>query len=111
MSNKNSQIIIDVNTDENHVPLKINWTATDSGVENQRSKAMILSMWDETQNSALRIDLWDKDMKVDEMKLFVHQTLVTMADSFERATGEKQMTLAMKDFCDYFAEKMKLYES
>ena len=111
MSSKNSQIIIDVNTDENHVPQQIKWTATDSGVENQKSKAMILSMWDESQNSAMRIDLWDKDMKVDEMKLFVHQTLVTLADSFERATGEQQMTLAMKDFCEYFAEKMKLYES
>jgi gliding motility-associated protein GldC len=71
---------------------------------------MILSVWDGKKNSSMRIDLWTKEMKVDEMKMLVHQTIVTMADTFERATGEKEMTLAMKDFGEYFAEKMGLLE-
>ena len=52
----------------------------------------------------------DKEMKVDEMKQFVHQTMVTLADSFERSTGEDKMAMAMRDFCDYFAEKMNLFQ-
>jgi hypothetical protein len=47
-------------------------------------------------------------MRVDEMKQFIHQTLVTLTDTFERATSEDQMALAMRDFCDFFAEKMNL---
>ena len=56
----------------------------------------------------LKIDLWTKDMPVDEMKLFFHQTLVTMSDTFMRATQDEKMTATMKDFCDYFADKLEL---
>ena len=54
------------------------------------------------------MDLWTKDMPVDEMKQFFHQTLVSMAASFERATDDQKMTATMRDFCDYFAEKLEL---
>jgi gliding motility-associated protein GldC len=50
-------------------------------------------------------------MPVDEMKLFFHQTLVTMSDTFMRATQDEKMTATMKDFCDYFAEKLELKKS
>ena len=108
---KDATINILVKKDENHVPDAMSWTASDSNINEKEAKAMMLSMWDEKQKTALRMDLWTKEMKTDEMKLFVHQTIVTMADSFEKATGEQQMAMAMRDFCDYFAEKMKLYQS
>ena len=101
-----SLIKIEVESDENSVPETIVWSATD-GPQSKKAKAVILSVWDEN-DGALRIDLWNKDMQVDEMKYFVHQTIHTMADSFERATGEKRMADTMRDFCDYFAEKMEL---
>jgi gliding motility-associated protein GldC len=47
-------------------------------------------------------------MPVDQMKLFFHQTLVSMADSYQKATQDEKMTLTMRDFCDYFAEKLDL---
>jgi gliding motility-associated protein GldC len=47
-------------------------------------------------------------MQVDEMKQFVHQTILTLADSFERATNEKAMADTMRDFCAYYAEKMNI---
>ena len=34
-----------------------------------------------------------------------------MSETFERATGDKKMTDTMKDFCDYFAEKLELKKS
>lgn len=106
---KQQSIHIDVEVDENNIPEKIQWL-TDNGKDSE-AKALILSVWDGQQNSALRIDLWTKDMQVDEMKMMFHQTIVTMADSFERATGEKEMSLSMKDFAEYFAEKMGLISS
>ena len=110
MSKGTSTIKIDVTTDENNVPENSHWSASDAGIKAQDAKAMILSMWDDKEQTALRIDLWDKEMKVDGMKQFVHQTMVTLADSFERSTGEDKMAMAMRDFCDYFAEKMNLFQ-
>lgn len=106
-----SEIKIVVELDENRVPEKLNWTAPDGGVENAASKAMMLSVWDSKAQESMRIDLWTKDMPVDEMKTFFHQTLVSMSETFERATGDKKMSDTMKDFCDYFAEKLELKKS
>ena len=105
---KTSKITIDVTTNENNVPESINWSAEDGGVENLAAKAIILSLWDKKDQNAMRIDLWDKEMTVEEMKQFFHQTLVAMSDTFNRATDDEKMTATMKDFCDYFAEKMEL---
>lgn len=103
---KTSKITIEVTTNENNIPEAINWTAEDGGVDNLAAKAMILSLWDKNDANAMRIDLWEKEMTVDEMKKFFHQTLLTMADSFERATGEKNITEDLKDYCHHFADKM-----
>jgi gliding motility-associated protein GldC len=104
--NKTSKITIEVTTNENNVPEAINWSAEDGGVDNLAAKAMILSLWDKKDANAMRIDLWEKEMTIDEMKQFFHQTLLTMADSFERATGEKNITEDLRDYCLHFSDKM-----
>lgn len=103
-----SKIELQVELDENKIPESLRWTAEDGGVKNEEAKAVFLSVWDSKAQASLRIDLWTKDMPVDEMKLFFHQTLVTMSDTFMRATQDEKMTATMKDFCDYFAEKLSL---
>ena len=109
MSNsKTSEIKIIVQLDENRIPEKLAWTAQDGGVDQEEAKAIMLSVWDSKNQETLSIDLWTKDMPVDEMKLFFHQTLLAMSDTFQRATQDEKMADTMKDFCDYFAEKMEL---
>jgi len=103
-----SEIKFLIELDENRVPEKLNWTAQDGGVNQEEAKAIMLSIWDSNVKETLRIDLWTKDMPVDEMKLFFHQTLVAMSDTFQRATADEKMSDTMKDFCDYFAEKLQL---
>ena len=103
-----SEIKFLVELDENRVPEKLTWSAQDGGVEQEDAKAMMLFIWDSKVQETLRIDLWTKDMPVDEMKLFFHQTLVAMSDTFQRATQDEKMANTMKDFCDYFAEKLEL---
>lgn len=103
-----SEIKFLVELDENRVPEKLTWTAQDGGVDAEEAKAIMLSIWDGKAKETLRIDLWTKEMPVDEMKLFFHQTLVAMSETFQRATGDEKMTATMKDFCDYFAEKLEL---
>ncbi len=106
--NRQSPITINVSLDENKIPDNITWSAPDGGVENQDAKAMLLTLWDGKNKESLRMDLWVKDMPLDEMKLFFHQSLISMASTFHRATQDDKMTATMNDFCDYFAEKMDL---
>lgn len=109
MSNKNtSEIKFLIELDINRVPEKLMWSAKDGGVELEEAKAIMLSVWDSKAKESMRIDLWTKDMPVDEMKIFFHQTLVAMSETFKRATDDEKMADTMKDFCDYFAEKLDL---
>jgi gliding motility-associated protein GldC len=102
---KTSDITLRVTLDDNRVPERIDWTAEDGGTQSA-SKAVLLSIWDEQERNTLRIDLWTKEMTVEEMKAFFHQNILTMADTFERATGEGRMAAQMRDFAAYFAEHM-----
>lgn len=105
---KQSNITLNVELDENSVPEKIKWTAEDGGVNNSDAKAFMLSIWDEKEKNTMKVDLWTKEMQVEEMKQFFHQTLLTMADSFERATGEKNICEDLRDYCYHFADKMNI---
>ena len=103
-----STITIDVDMDESRVPDSITWSATESTAENkQKAKAMMLSFWDSADKAALRIDLWTKDMMVDEMADFFYQTLMTMADSYGRATKYADQVAEMKTFAKEFYKKFQ----
>lgn len=106
--NHTSTITLNVELDDNRVPEKLRWTAEDGGISNEEAKAIMLAVWDAKTKETLRIDLWTKDMPVDEMKQFFHQTLVEMSKTFHRATQDEKMSATMLDFCDYFAEKLEL---
>jgi len=104
----NSTITIDIEMDENRIPGSINWNASDTTAQKlQTAKAMMLSFWDGTEKTALRIDLWTKDMMVDEMADFFYQTVMTMADSYGRATSDNEMVDEMKKFARQFYSKFK----
>jgi gliding motility-associated protein GldC len=104
---KKSEIKFTVSLDENNLPEKIEWSATD-GNEQSLSKSVMIALWDAKENNTLRIDLWTKDMLVDEMKQFYHQALLSMADTFERATGEIEAAKEMRGFAQHFGQKMEL---
>ena len=94
--------------DEDRVPESISWNASDTSAERaQKAKAMMLSFWDGSEKSALRIDLWTKDMMVDEMADFFYQTMMTMADSYGRATKQDETVDEMKKFAKNFYSKIK----
>ena len=101
-----SEIKINVGLDENRVPEQMFWSADDGNVNNKETKAVLLSVWDSVEKETFRVNLWTKDMPINEMKQFFHQTLVSMADTYETATGDDKMTATMRDFCDYFVENM-----
>ena len=103
-----STITIDVALDNDKVPETIQWTATDSNADLiQKAKAMMLAFWDGEDKSAMRIDIWTKDMMVDEMADFYFQTMMAMADTFDRATHQHELVNEMKTFAKDFNKKFK----
>ena len=92
-----STIKIDVHLDNEKVPELISWAAADSAANmKQQAKAMMLAFWDGAEKSALRIDLWTKEMMVDEM-----------ADFFNRATHQQVLVDELKTFAHQFYHKSK----
>lgn len=104
---KHTEIKFDIGLDENHIPIDMKWTASD-GEGSGSCKALMVAIWDEKEDNTMRIDLWDREMNVYDMKKFFHQTLLTMADTFQRATNEEKISKEMKDFATYFAKEMEL---
>ncbi|MFL5786577.1 MAG: gliding motility protein GldC [Flavisolibacter sp.] len=103
-----SSIVIDVELDAAKIPQNIEWKATDNNSDQaQPAKAVLLSLWDSAEKSALRIDLWTQKMMVDEMADFYYQTYMTMADTYERATRQTELVQDMKNFAKEFYEKFK----
>lgn len=104
---KTSEIKFSVTLDDQKMPIKIDWSASEE-VEQSATKAVMISLWDPKEQNTLRIDLWTRDMMVDEMKQFYHQNLLSMADTLERATGEVEAAKAMRFFAQQFGEKMNI---
>ncbi|MHA6696265.1 gliding motility protein GldC [Chryseobacterium sp. A301] len=102
---KKTQITLDVELDENNVPESILWNAQDGGVEKQPTKATMISVWDDRTMEALRIDLWTKDMPLDQMKMFIHQVLISLASTYSRASGEEDVAAWMEEMAEEFANK------
>lgn len=103
-----STITIDVQLNENRVPENITWKASDTTIENaQNAKAMMLAFWDGAEKTALRIDLWTKEMMVDEMADFFYQSMMTMAETYGKATQHIEMVDEMKKFAMDFYQKFR----
>ncbi|MEO6831517.1 MAG: gliding motility protein GldC [Chitinophagaceae bacterium] len=101
-----SEINFKVTLDEEKMPQTILWHAPDGGVDTlQEAKGLLLGIWDGTEKSALRIDLWTKSMMVDEMADFFYQSLMGMADTYNRATNQIELCNELKSFAGSFYKK------
>lgn len=101
---KTTSIEFRVKMDENMVPEKIDWVA--DGKHESTCKAIMTSVWDEKESNTLRIDLWTKDMMVEEMRHFAVQTIITMADTFERATNDAKGAEDLREFGKSFGKQL-----
>ena len=88
---KETEITIKVKLDQNNIPEEIMWSAPDGGMKDQLSKAIFLSFWDSRQKETLKMDLWTKEMPIDEMKTFMLQTLQSMNQTISKAIGNEDL--------------------
>lgn len=102
---KNSTIKFDITLDQNKHPEKIEWMASDSGMEGAKgAKAILLSVWDEKEPGTLRIDLWTKEMMVEEMQHFYYEMFMSMADTYQNATNDAKNATEIRAFAKKFGQ-------
>lgn len=104
-----SEITFSVGLNDSNIPVLLQWDADDHPVKGKKTcKSVLIALWDGDTKNTLRIDLWTKDMEVNEMNHFFFQTLITMSDTFERATGNAELSQKMRMFAQQFAQELKL---
>lgn len=107
---KKSTIAFEVELDEQNIPEKITWSASDSAGESKATNAVSVSLWDEKQLNAMRIDLWTKDMTIDDMKRFYINSLAGMAQMIMNSTSDEFMAAQTNELCEKLVEYLKREE-
>ena len=105
---RNSEIRLLITLDDQQVPERIRWEADDSPAEGlQEAKAISLAIWDGIEQGSLKIDLWNKDFEVREMKRFAIETMAGIADSIRRATSDEIMAMDISNLCDSLSKRLE----
>ena len=107
MAKNKSEIKFTVELDENKIPEKLSWDAQEGGVTNESTKAFLISVWDSKKKETLKMDLWTKDMRIDEMDKFLVDTLGGLAQSMLTATGDSYISKSINDLCENLINHMK----
>lgn len=102
---KTSEINFKVTVDDNYLPVNIQWEAKDAG-EKSESKSVMIALWDAQENNTMRIDLWTKEMSVDEMKKFYIQNIMTLTDTYSRATSDDKTANEVKTLFAEIGKKL-----
>lgn len=105
---RDTEINFKVHLDEFNLPENISWSAKDGKeTEPKECQSIAIAIWDKEEKNTLRIDLWTKDMPIDEMHTHYLQNLMTLTDSYFKATNNPDIKEDMMEFCKAQAEKIK----
>ena len=105
------KLTFDLELDENNIPKKIIMNSSDSQDKDVVLKSLIITAWDEKTKETLMVPLWTKDMMVNEMFIMYHQTLMSMANTLSKSTGQDKLAGALRDYCEFFAQETKIIQS
>ena len=105
---KKEQLTVDVTMDENLIPESIQWKSSQENYKLEKASAALIYFWNAEKNETFNLDLWTKKMSIEEMNKMVFQTLMTLANTYERATSEDQLANAMRDFSQFFGERTEI---
>lgn len=109
---RETELKFKIRLDDNNLPEKITWTATDGPQgDGDECKSVMVGLWDGHEKNTLRFDIWTKDMQIDEMHTHFFQQLLSLGDTYFRATGNPYIQEDIKKFCMDFADKTREWES
>ena len=106
---RTAEIKLTVDLDGDDMPTRIEWQAS----EGQKNgpvlcQSMMLSVWDNENKTTAAIDLWIKDITIDDMNLYFYQVIHKMADTYLRATKNADIARSIHDFGYEFGESLGL---
>lgn len=105
---KEAEINFVVKLDEDNSPAEIYWGATEADFEGLKPcESLLISMWDKVEKNTMSIDLWTKGMEVGEMSAHYYFTLMKMADTYQRATNNSELSEMIRNFAKEFAMKVE----
>ncbi len=107
-TSKKEKFSVDVIMDENLIPEELEWHSSQGKGQSEKASAALIYLWNAQKNETFSLDLWTKKMSVEEMNKMMFQTLMTLANSYEKATSEDQLANAMRDFAEFFGEKTEI---
>jgi len=97
---KKSEIKFTITLDDEKIPDQIHWEATDNPNEGiEEAKSISISVWDHFHKGTMKIDLWTKDMPMDEMKRFIIESIGGLGETLLSATGDTKMSGAIDVLC------------
>ena len=104
---RKSDIKFSIELDDKKIPKKIEWEATDAGFEGRKPcTSIMVSLWDKEEKSTLGIDLWTKEMLVEDMNVHFYQILQKMADTYLKATNNNEVAQMISEFSSEFADRL-----
>jgi gliding motility-associated protein GldC len=104
---KKSFISFEIDLDESNLPDKITWKASDTQNTEKTTKAIAVSLWDPEQNNTMKIDLWTKDMRIDDMDKFLVDTIGGLSQAALTATGDTYISDSINELCNKLVEHIK----
>ena len=109
---RKTQINFTIDLDKNNIPDRILWDASDKpDAAPSETKSISISLWDQNQKNTLRIDLWTKDMPVEEMKQFYIDCLGGLGQSILTSTGDEFMANETNALCERLVAHLKQQNS
>ena len=107
-TSKKEKFSVEVVMDENLIPEELEWHSSEGNGQSDKASAALIYLWNAQKNETFSLDLWTKKMSVEEMNKMMFQTIMTLANSYEKATSEDQLANAMRDFAEFFGEKTEI---
>lgn len=93
-----SRINFEIDLDESRIPEKIFWDATENPNEGiNETKAISISVWDHYHRGLLGINLWTKDMPVDEMNHFCVDAIGNLAQMIKDSTNDEKLVQILEE--------------
>ena len=108
---KKSEIKFNILLDKDKIPEKITWNIfEDLNNDNKmnETKSISISIWDNSNKNTLRVDLWTKNMIVNDMKKFYIDILGGLSQSILNSTGDNYMSNEIKLLCKKLVKYIKL---
>lgn len=108
-TSRTAEIRLTVDLDADNVATRIQWQAAEApGGGPAACQSMMLSLWDSGKKTTAAIDLWTREMTIEDMNVFCYQVLHKMADTYLRATQNEPMAQAMHEFGNRFGDGLGL---